>query len=489
MHPSIKMRGYRPAMFLLAGLLLASFARPAAAELLVGTATTSITPERPVALAGQFNLRIARHVDNPCTANVLVLQTRQPTDSDQAILVSCDVVGVPGDVAERVRKRVADLVPGLATEKIFLSATHTHSAPAMLVDQYFIPDSQPDVMRPAEYNQFFVEQVSDAIARAWNSRQAGAAGWGLGHAVVADNRRVSFADGRTVMYGDARQPGFRQLENGEDHGIEVLCFWDGEQRLVGTAINVACPSQEVESISNVNADFWHPVREALQKKYGAQLVVLGWTGAAGDQSPHSIYRKAAEERMRRLTGKSRMDILAGRIVQAFDEAYAGAVQEMHAELPLVHNVQTIELAGRAVTPEEYLACKATVERLAGDERQHMEMHWNRGVVERYERQQGSQAAPHAMELHVIRLGDIAIATNEFELFTQYGIQMKARSPALQTFVIQLGSGTSSYLPTPIAVQGGGYSAVVQSSLVSPEGGQQLVDRTVDVLRSLWPEAK
>jgi hypothetical protein len=42
-----------------------------------------------------------------------------------------------------------------------------------------------------------------------------------------------------------------------------------------------------------------------------------------------------------------------------------------------------------------------------------------------------------MELHVLRFGDVAIATNAFELFTEFGIQMKARSRALQTFVIQL----------------------------------------------------
>ena len=69
-----------------------------------------------------------------------------------------------------------------------------------------------------------------------------------------------------------------------------------------------------------------------------------------------------------------------------------------------------------------------------------------------------------MELHAIRVGDVAIATNVFELFTSYGLQMKARSRALQTFVIQL-AGPGTYLPTPRAVQGGGYSANVESSVV------------------------
>ena len=91
-----------------------------------------------------------------------------------------------------------------------------------------------------------------------------------------------------------------------------------------------------------------------------------------------------------------------------------------------------------------------------------------------------------MELHVLRIGDIAICTNSFELFTDYGIRMKARSKAIQTFVVQL-VGPGTYLPTEKAIRGGHYSAVVHSSLVGPEGGNVLVDHTVNAINSLWAE--
>ncbi len=107
-------------------------------------------------------------------------------------------------------------------------------------------------------------------------------------------------------------------------------------------------------------------------------------------------------------------------------------------------------------------------------------------MKRYERQKAGSVEPFAMELHVIRLGDVAIASNVFELFTEFGIQIKARSRAIQTFVIQL-AGPGSYVPTARAVRGGGYSAIVESNLVGPEGGQVLADRTVKLINSLWPE--
>ena len=59
-----------------------------------------------------------------------------------------------------------------------------------------------------------------------------------------------------------------------------------------------------------------------------------------------------------------------------------------------------------------------------------------------------------------------------------------RSPAVQTIVIQLAGG-GTYLPTERAIRGGGYSAIPQSNRVGPQGGQVLVDRTVEVVRDMW----
>ena len=245
-----------------------------ASELHVGGATVSITPERPVALAGQMHTRIARSVESPATATALALES---TDGDkvvdQAILVSCDLVAIEAAVLEQVRKKVKDRLSDVDMRKLVLSATHTHTAPVMKEGDYEIPND--GVMPPAEYAEFLAARVTDAIVRAWESRRPGRVGWGLGHAVVAQNRRSVYADGRAQMYGPTERPDFRGIEGSEDQGVEVLCFWDGEGKLLATAINVACPAQEVEGRSAVNADFWHDVRESLRARHGKDLLVLG----------------------------------------------------------------------------------------------------------------------------------------------------------------------------------------------------------------------
>lgn len=472
-------------------------------ELLIGAATTSITPDRPIALAGQMGLRVGKTVESPCTATALALETRRGGKSvDQAIMVSCDLAAIRGDVEgtssslgqfleckvqEQFRQRVKARLAGFDVAKLFLNATHTHTGPVTYDGFHDIPK---DVMQPRAYLEFFLDRLSAMVVKAWEGRKPGGVSWGLGHAVVAQNRRAVYADGTAKMYGKTDVPEFRGLEGYEDHAVEALFFWDQQKKLIATAVNLACTAQEVESGKAVNADFWHEVRQDLRQRYGENLCVLGWIGAAGDQSPHLMYRKAAEERMRRLRGLTRLQEIARRIVKAVDDVYAVAKDDIHTDVPLVHKTQTVPLPIRKVTEDELAKAKTLAASLLEQEKQGANVHglrmWHERLIDRYEWQKGNPVYP--METHVIRLGDVAICTNPFELFTDYGVRIKARSKALQTFVIQL-AGSGTYLPTERAVQGGHYSAVVQSNLVGPEGGQALVDRTVELINALWPKAK
>jgi hypothetical protein len=300
-----------------------------------------------------------------------------------------------------------------------------------------------------------------------------------------------YADGRSVMYGPNDRPDFRNVEGYEDHGVETLFFWDENRRLTGVAVNVACPSQVVESARYVSSDFWHDVRQVLRERHGKELHVLAWTGACGDQSPHVQYRKAADARMRKLRGNvSETRAIAQRIGDAVQYAYEAVKDEVVANVPFAHHVEDLRLPARKVTQKEYASAKDVYDATAKKPEEKKtsadfsRMQWHKKVIDRFEHPE--QHADYVMELHVLRLGDVAIATNPFELFLDFGTQMKTRSLALQTFVIQLACTTGGYVPTAKAAAGGGYSAVPESGLVGPEGGQMLADRTVELINKLWP---
>jgi len=420
-------------------------------ELLAGWATADIMPPRPVALIGQLHKRISTGVRDPLTATALALESSGAEKPEQAILVSCDLLFIQRQIEERLQARLRKELPAFDSRKLLLNATHTHTGPG-LVDSTFkgLYDVSQDagVMTASEYADLFIDRVAEAVIRAWNSRKPAEMGWALSQAVVGYNRRAQFRDGSTVMYGDTGSPQFENIEGPEDHTIGLLFFWQPGSKWQGVVINVACPAQETENLNEISADFWHDVRKELRRRHGDELHVLPQCAPSGDLSPHPIYRKTAEEVMARRRGLSRREELARRIANAVDDGLPVAREERAARLVFRHLVASITL------PEQ-----------AGKEPFY-------------------ETDPvRAMPLHVVRLGEVAMATFPFELYLDYGIRVQARSPAPVTLLIQLCGGGSGYLPTARAVRGGGYSA--DKFLVGPEGGQVLVEETVRNLQELF----
>lgn len=480
---------HTPALHLLLGSVwvFGIHAAPlSAAALHLGATTVDITPDQPAALDGQRAIRISKKPETPIQAAVLAIEAREGERvADQAVMVSCDLVAIREGVLGQVREKLAGRVPGLDLSKVFLCATHTHTAPVTTDGKYALPEDG-SVMKPSDYTAWMTGRIADGIVQAWQERAPGKVAWGQSQAVIAQNRRPFYADGTAVMYGNPDSPNFRGIEGYEDHSVDVLYFWNARDEMVATAVNVPSPSQQVEGGKSVHADYWHPVRLMLRQKHGDQLHILPWTGAGGDVTSRPMINRAADERMRKLRGGiSRLDEMARRIVQAWEEALEGARNDIREDIPFQHLVRTIELPYRKVTILERAAAMTEAEKFKNDPAQRWNYLWNQRVIDRFNAQKNGAQEPYQMELHALRLGDCAIATNNFELYTDYGVQMKARSPGIQTFVIQL-AGPGTYLPTERAVRHGGYGAVIQSSQIGPEGGQALVEETVRAWKSLWP---
>lgn len=76
-------------------------------SLAFGWATESITPPGPVAIAGQYHTRISGDVHDPITVTALALETRDAGNAlDQALWVSCDLVGIRRRSTDRIRSLI-----------------------------------------------------------------------------------------------------------------------------------------------------------------------------------------------------------------------------------------------------------------------------------------------------------------------------------------------------------------------------------------------
>ncbi len=449
----------------------------------IGWAHGSITPDGPIQLQGQMHERISESVHDPVTATALAIAS---PDGDEAILISCDLVSAKRKNLELIRQRVGEQLTDFNPRNLLINTTHTHTGPTLSEGIY--PQAVEGVMSPTEYAAFFADCITELAVRAWKSRQPASISSALGHAVLGFNRRSVHADGRAFMYGRTDAEGFVAVEGGMDPGVELLFTWNEQDEMTGVVINVACPSQVVEQQLFISADFWHPVREEVRTRLGDNVHVYPMCSAAGDLSPRDLIRRnRGEPSMRAVEG---MNELGRRLVRAVEDALHHSQTEKVRTPVFRHTTEDFSLPKRKVTEEEVEFAQgemATIQKAGLDpsSKDGRIFRRHKQIVERFETQRDDPR--YTADIHVIRLGDIAIATNPFELYLEYGHQIKACSKALQTFVLQLTNDSGAYLPTEKAVKGGGYSAMIGDNIVGPEGGALLVKRTVELINDLWPE--
>lgn len=420
------------------------------ARLRVGWSKVDITPEGPVAMRGGV---VSRGAMDPLSATALALEGGIAGAETGIVLVACDLLFIQDggrsetDLLGAVRARVAAAEPpGLESDRVILSATHTHVAPTV-----------------REGNAYFDEladRLAAAAVSAWQGREDGALSYGLGHAVASHQRIASYRDGSSRMVGrlqrgNTSDPDFTHLEGFEDHSVHLLYTWDAGGRLSGVVANVTCPAQ-VHRGDLLSADYWHEAREKLADRLGPEVHLLPQLSAAGDLANIVMVERQGEARMQRLMfpdeddpRKLRRLQIAKRIVDAVDGVlpYMEAVAETHP--PLAHRRRELALPRGFPEPDP-------------------------------------AADPFPVEIHALRIGEVAMVTNPFELYLDYGVRIKGRSPAVQTFVVQLAGG-GSYLPTRRAVAGGGYGAIASTCVVGPAAGDQLVEESLELLHALWAE--
>lgn len=470
-------------------------------KILIGWGSRDITPNAPVNLVGQLCARISKRVNDPLTVTALALSDE--TGRETAIMVSADIAVIEEEISSECRRILKDRLAGFDADKLILNATHTHSAPAKVPLVRYPPQPKP-VMPVEEYTQILIQGICDAAADAWNARKPGAVSWGWGQAVVGFNRRTAYLDGGAKMYGKTNDPAFSHMEGYEDHDVDMLFTYDAGGKLTGMIVNLACPSQVSESGLYVTADFWHDARTEIRKRHGSGLFVLPQCSAAGDQSPHRLTKMRAEARMLALKGlvkegedtrlAERVEI-GKKIANAVDDAMPAAGRDIRHEVAFKHTVARFELPRRMITEQELehvkevvKTNKAKLETCNQDpasqeySSSYVLVHRFGAVIDRYEQQRTVTTLP--VEVHVIRLGEVAIATNRFEYFLDYGLRIKARSSAVQTFVVQL-AGPGSYLPTERALRSKSYGATIENSIVTPEGGQILVNESVRLINELF----
>lgn len=498
-------------------------------NLKIGWSEVDITPSKKVSLAGQFAERISRYIEKPLTATALAIEA----DGEQMIMVSTDLVGVTWQLVCDVREALKGNDLGIDPEKVIISAIHTHTAyrpmggqrgqAAGVISNYramlneFLKPGQkyvqkenvtdnPEVATSQENHELLVDRLPKLICDAWKNRAEGGFSNAFGRAAVGMCRRAAYNDGTAQMWGDTNSAVFTELEGGNDSGIELLYIFDSAKKLTGIVVNLACPAQCVQHRLFVSPDFWGEVKMLLRKHFGEDIFMLPLCSAAGDQCPVDLVRWVEPESdlndpnckrnnpPKRKADPSMFD-LAGmrkagkRITNEIIDTWEEGLDEAQTDVDFSHKVITMQLPLRRTSLTDVKNAKAAIKEYLSDKTGDVDyndvanLQIHLGILRRFNLQEKLDTLP--TEVHIIRMGTIAFATNPFELFLDFGNQIKARSDAEQTFLVQLANGTEGYLPTAKAEANGHYSAFVGSGQIGHIGGEQLVRETLQNIREMF----
>jgi hypothetical protein len=428
-----------------------------------GIARAIITPPVGIAHAGwgvQTHSRAAG-VDLDLFATVLVLQG----SDTQAAILDLEFCIVGGELAASIRRAVAELT-GIPISNVRLSYTHTHSGP--MLGPSWLHDG-------AEMIPAYVDSLPDRIAgAAWEAQQhlqPVRVAASTGACSIGVNRRYKMADGRVVCG--------RNWDGFVDRTVEVVRFDDLDERIVATIVHFAAhPTVMGPPNQLITPDYPGVVRRTVGAATGAPSLFL--QGAAGNI--HAVVDYVADTRIYHRLGsilgheasklalQTRTLPRKERLVEVLE---SGAPLGIYADDPDEEPDGTLRVLSKvvplAIRPYQSLADLtadyegklAELEGIRARAEAGPELTRAIGAAKRahMELEAGQRYAGRRdldVELHAIRIGQIALVGFPGEPFSELGVAIRARSPFAHTLFSGYTSDYFGYLPTDDARPDGGY---------------------------------
>ncbi len=496
-------------------------------QIKIGWGRREISLNEKVSLPGQSYMRVSTGILDPLYATAWCID-----DGEQAaIFCTVDLVHVRGGMLPIILEKVAAMRPELPADAVIVGATHTHAGPETQPTDDVTPDGE--MLYPSrQYREFCCRQCAEAICEAWDNRAEGGIAYGYGFAVVGHSRRVVYfsdvslrnpnpvsPNGHGVMYGNTRDPEFSHYEGGGDPFLNAVFTFDKDRKLTGIVVNVPCPSQLSETFLQQTSDYWHDVRAVVAKEFGPDVYVLPQCAAAGDLAPRTLHYKQAQARRMALKydlpyepAKAKANTqdnynkvmgerydIAQRILESLRDIYSWAQKDIQTQLKVAHQRLEVPMERRRITDEEKAWCEANIAHMKNNlpdpekstpeeyrvtySRYESVRRRNENILKTYEIQDQDPVLPSVC--HAVRLGDIGFATCRYELYMDFMHRLQARSPFIQTFVVQLaGDEDDMYLATKRAQANKGYSASLFDNPASADAGQHWVEAMLESLQAL-----
>ncbi len=449
------------------------------AEFKAGAALIDITPPKlPVIVNGGMLSRYVDKINTRVNARAIVLSDGKT----QIAIVVADSCMMGRVLLDEV-KTLAAAKTGIPMERMLISATHAHSAPASMgclgtdPDPNYVPFLKEKLVEAIVAAQAALESArvgfakADAAAftalRQWIRRPDRVAEDPFGNMTVRANMHA----GR--LWDDAVG------ESGpEDPDLSLISIQTKDGKPLAVLANF---SMHYFGDKDISADYFGLFSEGLKQRIDPKGKMIGIMshGCSGD-----IYRVdyTVPEKDR---PKPTINEYTSGLLDIAMKAYAGITYRADVDVAMaeqrmtlkyrVADKQRLEWAQRIVTEMGDRLAKTPTEVYA---KEQLILH---------EKQQTE------IVVQALRIGDIGIATTPNETYAITGLKIKAASPLPHNMVIELANGGDGYIPPPEMHAWGGYNTwaarsaglEVMAEAKITQAAISLLEKASNALRKPW----
>ncbi|MCA9053093.1 MAG: hypothetical protein KDA75_04615, partial [Planctomycetaceae bacterium] len=451
---------------------LVSAGETAQAEFRAGAVAIDVTPvDLPVIVNGGMLSRSLDKINTRLHARALAFSYGNTT----LAIVVVDSCMLPRPLLDEAKALAAERT-GIPADRLLISATHTHSAPASM--SCLGTDFDPS------YVPFIKEKLVEAIAAAKARLEPARIGFAKADAAefTALRRWIRRPDRISVdPFGNASMRA--QMHSGrvwddvtgesgpEDPDLSLISLQTTDGRPIAVLANF---SMHYFGDKDLSADYFGRFCEGLKTQLAPESEFVGILshGCSGDIWRRD-YTKPESERNEQQT----IDEYTAGLLDIALATYAGIDYRSDVDLAMeerrltlnyrVPDTQRLEWAQRIVAEMG--------DRLPKDQTEV----YAREQVILHERQQTE------IVLQGLRIGDIAVATTPCETYAITGLKIKAASPLEQTVVIELANGGDGYIPPPEQHLFGGYNTwAARSAGLEVTAEPRIAETCIELLESV-----
>jgi hypothetical protein len=429
-------------------VLLITMAAPVRAEFKAGAAAVDITPPRlPVIVNGSMLSHSVDKIKTRIHARAVALAEGQ----EQLVIVVVDSCMMTRELLDEA-KRLAATRTGIPFDRMLISATHAHSAPASMGCLGTDPDP--------EYVPFLRIKLVEAVAAAQAALEPARIGFAKANAadftalrqwIRRPDRIVEDPFGnmtvRANMHAGRNWDDVTGEAGPEDPDLSLISIQARDGRPLVVLGNF---SMHYFGDRDISADYFGLFCEGLKQRIAPEpapgkpaFVGILSHGCSGD-----IYRVdyTVPEKDR---PQPTIEQYTGGLLDVAMAAYKTIQYRDDVDLAMAERRMTLNY--RVPDKQRFEWAQRIVEGMGGRPAKTPTEVYAREQIILHERQHTE------IVVQALRIGDIGIATTPNETYAVTGLKIKAASPLPNNMVIELANGGDGYIPPPEQHLFGGYN--------------------------------